>query len=129
VAAAALLGAPLGHDFLTVSLSDLLTPWEVIEQRIRAAAESDLVLVIYNPRSAKRTWQIEKTRSILLEHRSPDTPVGIVTDAGRPGQSVVVTTLGGLDCEGVNMTTCVIVGSSTTRLLGGRMVTPRGYGR
>jgi len=129
VAAAALLGAPLGHDFLTVSLSDLLTPWEVIEHRVRAAAESDLVVVIYNPRSAKRTWQIEKTRSILLEHRSPDTPVGIVTDAGRPAQRVAVTTLGGLDCEAVNMTTCVIVGSSTTRLFGGRMVTPRGYGR
>jgi len=129
VAAAALLGAPLGHDFLTVSLSDLLTPWDVIEHRVRAAAESDLVLVIYNPRSAKRTWQIEKTRSILLEHRSPDTPVGVVTDAGRRGQSVVVTTLGGLDTDAVNMTTCVIVGSSTTRLFGGRMVTPRGYGR
>ncbi len=128
LAAAALLGAPIGHDFLTLSLSDLLTPWELIESRVRAAAETDLVLVLYNPRSTKRTWQIEKARSLLLEHRPADTPVGIVTDAGRPGERVTTTTLGELDCNEVNMTTCVIVGSSTTRLVAGRMVTPRGYG-
>lgn len=127
LAAAALLGAPLGHDHLVVSLSDLLTPWELIEARVRAAAENDLVLVVYNPRSLKRTWQIEKTRSLLLEHRSAETPVGVVTDAARPEQRVVLTTLGGLDCDAVNMTTCLVIGSSTTRVVAGRMVTPRGY--
>ncbi|MGH9046233.1 MAG: precorrin-3B C(17)-methyltransferase, partial [Acidimicrobiales bacterium] len=127
LAAAALLGAPLGHDFLTVSLSDLLTPWELIEARVRAAAETDLVLVVYNPRSSKRTWQIEKTRSLLLEHRPASTPVGVVSDAGRPEERIVVTTLGELDCNEVNMTTCVVIGSSTTRVVRGRMVTPRGY--
>ena len=127
LAAAALLGAPLGHDHLVVSLSDLLTPWELIEARVRAAAENDLVLVVYNPRSLTRTWQIEKTRSLLLEHRSAETPVGVVTDAARPEQRVVLTTLGGLDCDAVNMTTCLVIGSSTTRVVAGRMVTPRGY--
>jgi cobalt-precorrin 5A hydrolase/precorrin-3B C17-methyltransferase len=117
LAAAALLGAPLGHDFLTVSLSDLLTPWDLIEARLQAAAETDLVVVIYNPRSRARTWQLE----------GADTPVGIVGDAARDGQRVVVTTLGQLDCTAVNMTTCVVIGSSTTRVEGGRMVTPRGY--
>jgi cobalt-precorrin 5A hydrolase/precorrin-3B C17-methyltransferase len=127
LAAAALLGAPLGHDFLTVSLSDLLTPWDLIEARLRAAAETDLVVVIYNPRSRARTWQLEKARALLLEHRGADTPVGIVGDAARDGERVVVTTLGQLDCTAVNMTTCVVIGSSTTRVEGGRMVTPRGY--
>jgi len=127
LAAAALLGAPLGHDHLVVSLSDLLTPWELIEARVRAAAESDLVLVVYNPRSPRRTWQIEKARSVLLEHRSAGTPVGVVTDAARAGERVVLTTLGELDCDSVNMTTCLVIGSSTTRVVSGRMVTPRGY--
>jgi cobalt-precorrin 5A hydrolase/precorrin-3B C17-methyltransferase len=127
LAAAAALGAPLGHDFLTLSLSDLLTPWERIETRVRAAAETDLVLVVYNPRSARRTWQIEKARSILLEHRSPDTPVGVVTDVARPAERVTLTTLGELALDAVNMTTCLIVGSSTTTVVNGRMVTPRGY--
>ncbi len=127
LSAAALLGAPLGHDFLTLSLSDLLTPWELIEARVRAAALSDLVVVVYNPRSRTRTWQLERTRSILLEHRGPDTVVGVVTDAGRPDQAVRVTTLGQLECAAVNMTTCLVIGSSTTRLRAGRMVTPRGY--
>jgi cobalt-precorrin 5A hydrolase/precorrin-3B C17-methyltransferase len=127
LAAAALVGAPLGHDFVTISLSDLLTPWEIIERRVRAAAECDLVVVLYNPRSRTRHWQIDKVRATLLEHRGPRTPVGVVTDAGRPGQRACVTTLGELDTDAVNMTTCVIVGSTTTRVLGGRMVTPRGY--
>ncbi len=127
LAAAALLGAPLGHDFLTVSLSDLLTPWELIEARLEAAARADLVVVVYNPRSRTRTWQLERARSLLLEHRPPRTPVGVVTDAGRPAQRVVVTTLGQLDCAAVNMTTCLVIGSSQTRVRAGRMVTPRGY--
>lgn len=127
LAAAALLGAPLGHDHLVVSLSDLLTPWELIEARVRAAAESDLVLVVYNPRSLRRTRQIEKVRSVLLKHRAAETPVGVVIDAARPEEQVVLTTLGELDCDSVNMTTCLVIGSSTTRVVSGRMVTPRGY--
>ncbi|MDQ6728522.1 MAG: precorrin-3B C(17)-methyltransferase, partial [Actinomycetota bacterium] len=127
LAAAALLGAPLGHDHLVVSLSDLLTPWEAIEARVRAAAAADLVVVLYNPRSRGRHWQLDAVRTILLEHRSPATPVGVATDATRPDQAVVVTTLADLDPATVGMTTCVIVGSSTTRVFGGRMVTPRGY--
>ena len=128
LASAALLGAPLGHDHLILSLSDLLTPWSAIEGRLRAAAEADLVVALYNPRSRGRTWQFDAACDILRGHRSPDTPVGVVTDACRPGQSVRLTTLGTIDAGAVGMTTCVIVGSSTTRVIGGRMVTPRGYG-
>jgi cobalt-precorrin 5A hydrolase / precorrin-3B C17-methyltransferase len=127
LAAAALLGAPLGHDHLVISLSDLLTPWEHIEARLRAAAETDLVLVVYNPRSQRRTRQIELARTILLAHRSPDTPVGVVTDVARPGQHVELTTLGTLDTTTVTMTTCLVIGSSTTAVANGRLVTPRGY--
>ncbi len=129
LAAAALLGAPLGHDFATVSLSDLLTPWEEVEARLEAAAAGDFAVVLYNPRSARRDWQLERARQILLTHRASDTPVGVVTDAGRPAQSVQLTTLGDLDAGTVTMTSCVIVGSSSTRVVAGRMVTPRGYRR
>ena len=127
VAAAALLGAPLGHDHVMISLSDLLTPWAAIEARLRAAAAADLVVALYNPRSRGRTWQFDAARAILLQHRSPETPVGVVTDAARPGQAVQVTSLGRVDPAGVAMTTCVIVGCSTTRIVAGRMLTPRGY--
>lgn len=126
-AAAALLGAPLGHDHCAISLSDLLTPWEVIERRLRAAAEGDFAISLYNPRSRGRTWQLEKARSILLERLSPKTPVGVVRNAFRRGQSVAVTDLGSLRTQEVDMDTIVIVGSSRTRLKAGRMVTPRGY--
>jgi cobalt-precorrin 5A hydrolase / precorrin-3B C17-methyltransferase len=126
-ASAALLGAPLGHDHAVISLSDLHTPWERIAARLAAAAAADYVVVLYNPRSKARTWQIEAARALLLSHRSPDTPVGLVTDAGRPGQQVTMTTLGALECDAVTMTTCVVVGCSTTAVLAGRMVTPRGY--
>lgn len=129
LAASALLGAPLGHDYATVSLSDLLTPWEVVESRLEAAAAADFAVVLYNPKSARRDWQLERARQILLAHRSPATPAGVVTDAGRPSQQVVQTTLGDLDAEAVTMTSCVIVGSSSTRMIAGRMVTPRGYRR
>jgi cobalt-precorrin 5A hydrolase / precorrin-3B C17-methyltransferase len=125
VSAASLLGAPLGHDHAAVSLSDLLTPWDDIERRLEAAAVADLVLSLYNPRSRGRPDHLERARAILLAHRRPDTPVGIVTDAYRPGQRVELTTLGELDPERVGMTTTVIIGSSTTRALSGRMVTPR----
>jgi cobalt-precorrin 5A hydrolase/precorrin-3B C17-methyltransferase len=127
LAASARLGAPLGHDHVLISLSDLLTPWDRIEARLRAAADSDLVVVLYNPRSERRTWQLGKALGILGGGRPPTTPVGVVTDAGRQGEQVTVTTLEELDPATVTMTTCVIVGSSTTVVRNDRMVTPRGY--
>jgi cobalt-precorrin 5A hydrolase/precorrin-3B C17-methyltransferase len=127
-AAASLLGSPLGHDHCSISLSDLLTPWEVIHERVRAAAETDFVVSLYNPRSKGRDWQLGKAREILLEHRSPDTPVGIVKDAYREGQTVILTDLGSLRPESVDMLTIVVIGSSRTEIRAGRMVTPRGYG-
>ena len=126
-AAASLLGSPLGHDHCSVSLSDLLTPWGVIEARVRAAAEGDFVISLYNPRSKGRDWQLGKVREILLQHRPPDTPVGIVKDAYRPGQRTILTNLASLRPEDVDMLTIVLVGSSHTRVIAGRMVTPRGY--
>jgi cobalt-precorrin 5A hydrolase/precorrin-3B C17-methyltransferase len=127
-AAASLLGSPLGHDHCSISLSDLLTPWEVIRERVRAAAEADFVVSLYNPRSKGRDWQLGKAREILLEHRSPDTPVGIVKNAYRDGQEVILTDLGSLRPESVDMLTIVVIGSSRTEIRAGRMVTPRGYG-
>ena len=126
-AASSLLGSPLGHDHCSVSLSNLLTPWEVIENRVRAAALGDFVVSLYNPRSKGRDWQLGKVREMLLEHRPPDTPVGIVKDAYRPTQSVVLTDLASLRPEEVDMLTVVVVGNSQTRIVAGRMVTPRGY--
>jgi len=126
-AAASLLGSPLGHDHCSISLSDLLTPWEVIENRVRAAALGDFVVSLYNPRSRGRDWQLGKVREILLEHRPPDTPVGVVKDAYHPTQRVALTDLASLRLEEVDMLTVVIVGNSQTRLVAGRMVTPRGY--
>lgn len=126
-AAASLLGSPLGHDHCSISLSDLLTPWPVIEQRVEAAAVGDFVVSLYNPRSKGRDWQLGKVKDILLAHRPPDTPVGIVRDAYRPTQSVVLTELASLRPEDVDMLTIVVIGSSQTKLIAGRMVTPRGY--
>jgi cobalt-precorrin 5A hydrolase/precorrin-3B C17-methyltransferase len=127
LAASYLLGAPMGHDHASISLSDLHTPWPAIETRIRAVAEADLVVTFYNPRSRGRDWQLPKAVSMLLEHRPAATPVGVVTDASRPKQIVHLTTLGELDVEQVTMLACVVVGSSQTRVVAGRMVTPRGY--
>jgi cobalt-precorrin 5A hydrolase/precorrin-3B C17-methyltransferase len=126
-AAAAALGAPLGHDHAAISLSDLLTPWAMIESRLRAVAAADLVVSLYNPRSRGRPWQLDAARRILLGHRAPSTPVGVATDLSRAGERVRLTTLAELDPEEVGMTTCVVVGSSATRVANGRMVTPRGY--
>jgi cobalt-precorrin 5A hydrolase/precorrin-3B C17-methyltransferase len=126
-AAASLLGAPLGHDHCSISLSDLLTPWEVIQDRVKAAALGDFVVSLYNPRSKGRDWQLGKVREILLEHRPPDTPVGVVKDAYRKEQKVVLTDLASLCPEDVDMLTVVVVGNSQTRLVAGRMITPRGY--
>jgi precorrin-2 C(20)-methyltransferase len=127
-AAAALLGAPLGHDFACVSLSDLLTPWEIIERRLEAAGEADFVLALYNPLSPRRTWQLPRARDLLLRFRRPETPVGLVEKAYRAGSRVWQTTLGALGTDGVNMETLLIVGNSQTRVINGRIITPRGYG-
>ncbi|WP_432196639.1 precorrin-3B C(17)-methyltransferase [Streptomyces sp. bgisy027] len=127
LAAAAILGAPLGHDHVSISLSDLHTPWEVIERRVRAAAEADIVVTFYNPRSRGRDWQLPKALAILAEHRTPTTPVGVVRNASRPDESSRLTTLGSLDPATVDMMTVVTVGNTATRDVAGRMVTPRGY--
>ncbi len=127
-AGAALLGAPLMHDFAAISLSDLLTSWPVIEKRIRMAAEADFVIAFYNPRSKKRDWQLEKAKQILLDHRAKDTPVGLVTSAMRTGETVSLCRLENLDTARVGMQTTVFVGNSRTFVYGDRMVTPRGYG-
>ncbi|GGX42335.1 precorrin-3B C(17)-methyltransferase [Streptomyces chartreusis] len=127
LAAAAILGAPLGHDHVSISLSDLHTPWEVIERRVRAAAEADIVVTFYNPRSRGRDWQLPKALAILAEHRTPKTPVGVVRNASRPDESSRLTTLGSLDPATVDMMTVVTVGNTATRDIAGRMVTPRGY--
>lgn len=127
LAAAAILGAPLGHDHVSISLSDLHTPWEVIERRVRAAAEADIVVTFYNPRSRGRDWQLPKALAILAEHRGPTTPVGVVRNASRPDESSRLTTLGTLDPATVDMMTVVTVGNTATRDIAGRMVTPRGY--
>ncbi|WP_327366632.1 precorrin-3B C(17)-methyltransferase [Streptomyces sp. NBC_01217] len=127
LAAAAILGAPLGHDHVSISLSDLHTPWEVIERRVRAAAEADIIVTFYNPRSRGRDWQLPKALSILAEHREPATPVGVVRNASRPDESSRVTSLAGLDPATVDMMTVVTVGNTATREIAGRMVTPRGY--
>src|SRR5262249_25896327 len=127
IAAGAELGAPFGHDHAYLSLSDLLTPWPVIEGRLRAVAESDLAVALYNPRSARRTWQLERARDILLTHRPPETPVGVVTNAARTGEQIERTTLAALDPTTVSMLAIVIVGSSRSGWVDGRLVTPRGY--
>jgi cobalt-precorrin 5A hydrolase/precorrin-3B C17-methyltransferase len=132
-AAAARAGAPLGHDFCTISLSDLMTPWNVIEKRVKAAAEGDFVLAFYNPVSRRRDWQLARAREILLEHRSKTTPVIIARNLGRDGEEVRLTTLNALDPKTIDMLTVVLVGSSETRAVeraDGRawVYTPRGYG-
>jgi precorrin-3B C17-methyltransferase len=126
-AGAALLGAPLMHDFATISLSDLLTPWETIEKRLELAAQGDFVIVLYNPKSKKRDWQLGAVQDLLLRFRSPGTPVGIVGRAMREGQSITITTLNGLTKSSVDMQTIVIVGNSQTYTYGPYMLTPRGY--
>ncbi|RII20666.1 Precorrin-3B C(17)-methyltransferase [Streptomyces sp. YIM 130001] len=131
-AAAARAGAPLGHDYATISLSDRLKPWEVIAERLRAAATADLVLALYNPGSQSRTWQVGKARELLLEHRAPDTPVVVARDVGGPGEHVRIVQLADLDPATVDMRTILLVGSSQTRSVrrgaGEQIVwTPRRY--
>ncbi len=126
-AAAALLGAPLMHDFASVSLSDLLTPWEKIEKRLEAAAGADFVIAIYNPRSKKRAGHLSEAITILRKHREGSTPVGIVNKAYREGQKVQVVTLDTVNEHDVDMQTVLIIGNNSTRVAGGMMLTPRGY--
>lgn len=126
-AAAALLGAPLMHDFSVISLSDLLTPWEVIRRRVAAAAMADFVIAIYNPRSTKRVRQLEEAREIMLQYRDAATPVGVVRNAGREGEEVRIARLDDFTALPVDMFSLIIVGNSRTYVAHGRMVTPRGY--
>jgi cobalt-precorrin 5A hydrolase/precorrin-3B C17-methyltransferase len=129
-AAAARLGAPLGHDFCAISLSDLLTPWAVIARRLDAAAAADFVIALYNPRSERRRDQLGLARGILLRHRRAETPVALARNLGRAGESVALTTLGDLVPDAVDMLTLVLIGSSATRIVAStrpRLLTPRGY--
>lgn len=126
--AASLLGAPIGHDFCVISLSDLMTPWEVIERRIKAAATGDFVTAVYNPKSNGRYWQLYRLKEVFLsEGRSESTPVGFVRQAGRPEQEVTMTTLGAFNPEAVDMFTIVLIGNSQSYNWSGQMITPRGY--
>ncbi len=124
---AAVLGAPLMHDFAVISLSDLLTPWEKIEKRIRAAAEADFVICIYNPSSKKRADYLKKACQMIMEYRKPDTVCGIVRNIGRDGESYEILSLECLQDARTDMFTTVYIGNSDTMELNGRMVTPRGY--
>ncbi|MBI1882224.1 MAG: precorrin-3B C(17)-methyltransferase, partial [Chloroflexi bacterium] len=126
-AAAARLGAPLGHDFCTISLSDLLTPWPVIERRLQAAAWGDFVVAFYNPRSQKRNWQLPRAIEILLAHRPAATPVAVIRHVTRPEEQIILTTLGQLEPTQVDMFTLVLVGNSQSYVLADHLVTPRGY--
>ena len=126
-AAAALLGAPLMHDFAVISLSDLMTPWELIRSKVEAATKADFVLVIYNPKSKKRDWQLDQVKNLIKKYRSKETPVGLVRNAMREGQFIHITTLGNLDESVVDMLSILIVGNSRTKIVGGKIVTPRGY--
>lgn len=125
--AASLLGAPVGHDFCVISLSDLMTPWAVIEKRIKAAVDADFVTAVYNPKSTGRYWQLYRLKELFLLGRNPETPVGYVRNAGRVGEQITVTTLKDFNPEDVDMFTVVLIGNSQSYRWEGRMITPRGY--
>ena len=125
--AASLLGAPIGHDLCIISLSDLMTPWEVIERRIKAAAEGDFVTAVYNPKSHGRYWQLYRLQELFLEVRSKENPVGYVRQAGREEQTIKVTTLGAFDPEEVDMFTVILIGNSQSYIADNKIITPRGY--
>lgn len=126
-AAAASLGAPLMHDFAIISLSDLMTPYEKIMDRIKHCSMADMAIVIYNPRSRGRQKHLDEARDIMLQYKSPDTPVGLVRNAKRGEEEVVITTLQDLPNQVIDMLTIVLVGNSETRVQNGKMITPRGY--
>ncbi len=125
--AASLLGAPIGHDLCLISLSDLMTPWEVIERRIKAAAVGDFVVAVYNPKSHGRYWQLYRLQELFLKWRSSETPIGYVRQAGREEQEIKVTTLGNFDPEDVDMFTVILIGNSQSYVSGDKIITPRGY--
>ena len=125
--AASLLGAPIGHDMCIISLSDLMTPWEAIERRIKCAADGDFVTAIYNPKSHGRYWQLYRLIELFLKVRSVDTPVGYVRQAGRLEQEIKVTTLGAFNPEDIDMFTVILIGNSQSYIADGKMITPRGY--
>ena len=127
--AASLLGAPIGHDICLISLSDLMTPWEVIERRIKAAAVGDFVTAVYNPKSHGRYWQLYRLQELFLNYRSADTPVGYVRQAGRDEQEIKVTTLVKFNPEEVDMFTVILIGNSQSYIADGKFITPRGYYR
>ena len=127
IASAGKLGAPLGHDFCCISLSDLMTPWTTIEKRIHAAATGDFVTSLYNPRSKKRFWQLNRLKEIFLKHRSPTTPVAVIRQVTRPEEHITITTLGEFDTEIVDMFSLVMIGNSQTYQFKNFLVTPRGY--
>jgi len=127
--AASLLGAPIGHDMCIISLSDLMTPWEVIERRIKAAAAGDFITAVYNPKSHGRYWQLYRLQELFLQERKAETPVGYVRQAGREEQVVTITTLGELNPEEIDMFTVIVIGNSQTYVSDGKMITPRGYYR
>ena len=127
--AASLLGAPLGHDLCIISLSDLMTPWEVIERRIKSAAIGDFVTAIYIPKSHGRFWQLYRLIELFLQERSDETPVGYVRQAGREEQEIKLTTLGAFDPEDVDMFTVILIGNSQSYVADGKFITPRGYYR
>ena len=127
--AASLLGAPIGHDFCIVSMSDLMTPWERIEKRIKAAADGDFITAVYNPKSEGRYWQLYRLKEIFLQYRDAATPVGFVRQAGREEQNVTVTTLGEFNPEDIDMFTIVIIGNSQSYIYDNHFITPRGYYR
>lgn len=126
-AAASTLGAPLMHDYAVISLSDLLTPWEVIVDRLKKAASGDFVVALYNPKSRQRQQQIVEARDIFLQHKEPTTPVGIVRSAKRGSEEMVITDLQHMLEEEINMVTTVIIGNSETFSFTNFMITPRGY--
>ena len=126
-AAAAILGSPLTNDYAVISLSDLLTPVEIIENRVKCAAAGDFAICLYNPKSKKRTTLIEKCRELVLGHRNENTPVGIVRNAGREEASRVLTSLGEMLQHEIDMFTIVVIGNSTSYVKNGKMITPRGY--
>lgn len=128
-AGAALLGAPIGHDFACVSLSDLLTPWSIIQRRLDAAFGADFVCVLYNPRSRGRPDYLKKTLETAKKYRSPACPVGLARNISRAGQSTLIATLDSFDPELADMLSLVIIGNSETRVVGGYMLTPRGYAK
>lgn len=127
IGAAAVLGAPIMHDFCHISLSDLMTPWEVIEKRLRLAAEADFVICLYNPRSKGRSEHLAKAFKIMGEFKVGSTPVGIVKDVGRADQEKFICTFDTMDFERVDMTTMVIIGNKSTYIKDDLMITPRGY--